>query len=644
LIVHFCIAFTLVRQLEKELDEEVKFDTDDLKHRDSLVVFEMPNNPWDRRYYRQSFAQGLEVLLVKRIVGNKWVVLKPDMSFGTITLTARSTITTEPGEGICWTRMPLLTEGQKADSLRRAVDIIGSGFIGSIEMPLYRPGRQVRQAFLAQAALVAMSWPSAFARWARWGLRTPRRFVGLAAGIFLLYSLVDSFGVIDGVSAVFSFGRDLYLQVKQWAGETSDNAMEIISWIEEWHSFFTTYVSLRHGICVSIAIFVLTYVWVMEGDEVSTTSSMTGSPPPSDASDGSVVGSGPSSSEARALRDTIEKQSGLINDMLMAQNAMKQEIADARTAQRAAEIRANAQATLSSGPAPDGDGSENQAVIRTMMNRLDGFEKMLREHSGSSPGDSGQRARSTSGERVIPGKAVTFVEPLKAVESVSPATAVPKAPEKEKEKSGAGGDAIQRALKKMRLKSQRVSDVFAKQLEQHEEVDAEFWNSHFPPGFRERLAGEFIADIVSNDKTLEAWSRDFLRDRELLDCHPARELIATCSAMDAMIMTDTEAGLLNKVGFERLARKAYGLVQAYKSVQNKNDWLKPKSANDKWRSKVDWNAARQYDPSFRTEGVPTVLGAQEEVRKEQEREAALLKAKAKLAEHGFERDAPTMGS
>ena len=114
--------------------------------------------------------------------------------------------------------------------------------------------------------------------------------------------------------------------------------------------------------------------------------------------------------------------------------------------------------------------------------------------------------------------------------------------------------AVMRALKKMRLKSQRVSDAFAKQLEQHEEVDAEFWNSHFPPGFRERLAGELIADIVSNDKTLEAWSRDFLRDRELLDCHPARELIATCSAMDAMIMTDTEAGLLNKVGFERLAR------------------------------------------------------------------------------------------
>ena len=114
--------------------------------------------------------------------------------------------------------------------------------------------------------------------------------------------------------------------------------------------------------------------------------------------------------------------------------------------------------------------------------------------------------------------------------------------------------------------------------------------------------------------------------------------------MDAMIMTDTESGLLNKVGFDRLARKAYGLVQAYRVVQNKGDWLKPKSAPQSWKSRVDWNAARQYDPSFHLEGVPVVVGAQEEVRKEQEREATRLKAKAKLAEHGADREAPNMGS
>ena len=125
-------------------------------------------------------------------------------------------------------------------------------------------------------------------------------------------------------------------------------------------------------------------------------------------------------------------------------------------------------------------------------------------------------------------------------------------------------------------------------------VDVELWHAHFLVGYRERLAGEFVAEIVATDKTLEAWSRDFLRDRELLDCFLARELIATCFAMDLMILTDMESGLLNKVGFERLARKAYGLVQAFKLVQSRSDWMKPKSAPSGRKSKVDWGAARQY--------------------------------------------------
>ena len=123
-----------------------------------------------------------------------------------------------------------------------------------------------------------------------------------------------------------------------------------------------------------------------------------------------------------------------------------------------------------------------------------------------------------------------------------------------------------------------------------------------------------------------------MRDRELLDCHPARELIALCSAMDSMIMSDEEAVLLNKIGFEKLARKAYGIVQAFKGVGCRNDWLKLKSAPQGWKSKVDWAAARQNDPSLCSESIPMVTGAEEEVRKEQEREAALLKARNKLNE------------
>ena len=94
----------------------------------------MPNLARDRKYYRKSFTQGLEVFLAKRIAGNSWVVLLPDLTFGAVTLSARSTIGSEPGEGTQWTRMPLLTEAQKVDNLNKATDLIAHGVSSSLEL------------------------------------------------------------------------------------------------------------------------------------------------------------------------------------------------------------------------------------------------------------------------------------------------------------------------------------------------------------------------------------------------------------------------------------------------------------------------------------------------------------------------------
>ena len=105
----------------------------------------------------------------------------------------------------------------------------------------------------------------------------------------------------------------------------------------------------------------------MEGDEASTTSSAAGTPPASEVSDAASGG------DVRSLRETIEKQSWLINDMLAAQMSMKQEVADARTAQRAAEIRSQFELSPTS-PANPGSSSspENEAVLKTMLDRLPG--------------------------------------------------------------------------------------------------------------------------------------------------------------------------------------------------------------------------------------------------------------------------------
>ena len=57
-------------EIVKESDEEGS----------AAPVPPMPLGTWDRRYYRISGSTGEEVLLVKRVAGSRWLVLKPDRS------------------------------------------------------------------------------------------------------------------------------------------------------------------------------------------------------------------------------------------------------------------------------------------------------------------------------------------------------------------------------------------------------------------------------------------------------------------------------------------------------------------------------------------------------------------------------------
>ena len=124
------------------------------------------------------------------------------------------------------------------------------------------------------------------------------------------------------------------------------------------------------------------------------------------------------------------------------------------------------------------------------------------------------------------------------------------------------------------------------------------------------------------------------RDRELLDCQPAREMIAGLSALDTMMMVDREAGLLNKVATERLARKVLGLIRAYDRVSCVSDWSRPKGKEgDKWRSKVDWDAARRVDPFLKeSERSIRIPALEEEVRKSMDQEAIYMRTVQRLEE------------
>ena len=118
-----------------------------------------------------------------------------------------------------------------------------------------------------------------------------------------------------------------------------------------------------------------------------------------------------------------------------------------------------------------------------------------------------------------------------------------------------------------------------------------------------------------------------------MECHPARELVAALSALDAMIMTDRERGLLNRVSVERLARKAYALTRAFRLCHVESDWRRPKGKEgNPWRTKIDWESARRIDPFLAEDAGVNIPSIDEEVRKEMDREASIPKARAKLDE------------
>ena len=132
----------------------------------------------------------------------------------------------------------------------------------------------------------------------------------------------------------------------------------------------------------------------------------------------------------------------------------------------------------------------------------------------------------------------------------------------------------------------------------------------------------------------EQYRRNFLRDRELLECQPAREIIAGLAALDTMLMVDEEEGLLNKVATERLCRKVFGLIQAYDKITCMADWSRPRGKDgDKWKSKVNWDAARRIDPFFKqSESSIRIPALEEEVRRGMDQDATYLRVAQRLEE------------
>ena len=99
-------------------------------------------------------------------------------------------------------------------------------------------------------------------------------------------------------------------------------------------------------------------------------------------------------------------------------------------------------------------------------------------------------------------------------------------------------------------------------------------------------------------------------------------------------MHDKSSGIINTIALEKLAKKGFGIVSAFQSVEKKEDWRRPGNAAKTWKSRVNEELWRRIDPA--KGGVDEVnftnRKLEEEIRAEVDRDAAKLKAFAKLEE------------
>ena len=65
-------------------------------------------------------------------------------------------------------------------------------------------------------------------------------------------------------------------------------------------------------------------------------------------------------------------------------------------------------------------------------------------------------------------------------------------------------------------------------------------------------------------------------------------------------------------------------------VQKKSDWRRPKGSDKNWKSKVAWSEAKKIDPGLTEEAMVRIRKSEEEIRREMERQALMIKVKGEL--------------
>ena len=576
---------------------------------ENFVVLNQMPAAWDRKYVRLSNRFGAEAFVLRRGRGRgEWLLYLSDGRIMRGILTDQRTVGHHPHQGVNYAPLPVLTPQSQEEIMNQANDLVTQ----RANVPQLGPFREGRSDSVRRFLNALLLLPVFSARWTRWSLRAPSRFGALLVIGYLTYDVLDRLGVYQSARLMAGRIAAAYATFRWTLSELSETATSTFEFAEAVYVAVNTFMSPVQLILYSICCGVLLWAAfeLLRGSDGSS---------PASSTEGSPASTPPSSPRTEApppapqvvqfppeVSQCLSQQATALGELLAQQRALREELQGVALAAQSSSLLAAAR------PSEGGWRDSDRESLREMRARLEEFAGFVRQ------------------DRLPPEQPPPLPPPPEALLSSSlPASSGEPCVEGLK-----GKDSVKDAVRRLELQARQPQAVFLEALRGFREADAERWNQSFPFGFRARVAPEFLADVYSSGRKGKDWAREWLRERQLLDCLPARELMAVMTALDTLLFEDATADFINQIGTERLAKKGLGLFKAYEPVKKESDWRRPSGGGAKnWKSRVDLEAQRRIDPAVAdAEGSFRYRAVEDEQRAEMEREANLLKARIKLEE------------
>jgi len=133
-----------------------------------------------------------------------------------------------------------------------------------------------------------------------------------------------------------------------------------------------------------------------------------------------------------------------------------------------------------------------------------------------------------------------------------------------------------------------------------------------PGGMKKRVAYKLIYDFYREDKSSEDYMMTWAAEKDLLKSHIIPEVRILTKLLDKTVR-DKSSDPVNSSEVERICRRLYSYIQAFKLVKCSDDWRRPRGEGARgWKTKVRWALCDAIDMGKLEDESGSIPGVDEE--------------------------------